>query len=264
MDSQVSTDRDLQLKFDGGPVRPQDLKIGQLHEVLVHFEAALSAIAYGDAAQPDGAGLGIGVAAIQEGSVDLRIRARAASLAMSALLTLGAAIKVNNFTELHPAARTAIGWIVDFAKARQLTAQVAFVDRRDGGESIEVLARTTSETVVPKPSHTKGDTRLYGRVLRVGGEEPAVQLRTARGKMTVQVSAGMAQEAAKRLYKNVMMVGTATWDNDTLQMTKFEAREMLDFDPLPLDELVNQARLTFGGLFDEVDLGQFVRERGDE
>ncbi len=73
------------------------------------------------------------------------------------------------------------------------------------------------------PANVAGETTLYGEVVRVGGERPAVRIDTIYGPVTCSdVSEELARSAARQLYQSVRIVGHAEWSAENLELTRFD------------------------------------------
>lgn len=110
------------------------------------------------------------------------------------------------------------------------------------------------------PTFVKGTTTVYGRCLRVGGVQPKAEVRLPNGKlMHVDLSEEVAKELAARLYEEVVLEGTATWETSTWEIQDFRVNQVTRFqktDPvLAFKELAEAS----GDAWDGVDAVDFVR-----
>ncbi len=256
--------RQLQVIFHGGPTQLRDLKISELTKILGEFEAAMEAIAFGEDDDDGREALGIGVAELRNGSAICVFFARAWVAAVAAFTVMGTAINTGKFDQIPPRAVEAIRYLKTVSVNHEMAARFEIVDVDQDIETITVVGDLSEETRVPEKLEIHGDTRIYGRVLRVGGDKPAVRLDLGHAKFTVTVSEPMAQEIANRLYREIALEGDAVWNADTGELTKFVATRVIPFDPLPADELVTQFHARFGSAFDDVDIDEFIRARQDD
>jgi len=77
------------------------------------------------------------------------------------------------------------------------------------------------------PVQIAGETTLYGEVVRVGGEQPAIRIDTVYGTVTcTNVSEEIARVAARQLYQSVTVTGHAEWNAETLQLAQFDLKSL--------------------------------------
>lgn len=145
------------------------------------------------------------------------------------------------------------GWGIRFPSNKKLGIQPASVKK---GEEI------------PEPKSApamSGTTTLLGTLMRVGGVSPRAELRLAnRSKLLyVDVTEEMAKALASRLYQQVSLEGTATWDPDTWRMQSFKAVRLLDYAGLPPSAAFRELSSSAGNVWDGVDAIEYVRANRD-
>ena len=120
-------------------------------------------------------------------------------------------------------------------------------------------------TSAPVSLEVKGETNVYGKLLRVGGLKPRAMLMLESGKMIdVDVTEDLAVEMAsgQRLYKMIGLEGEATWRADTGVMIGVRARVLLPYrrdegDPVRAFELLAEAA---EARWDNVYVVEYVNE----
>jgi hypothetical protein len=112
-----------------------------------------------------------------------------------------------------------------------------------------------------KPTFVEGTTTLYGRCLRVGGAgQPKAEVRLPNTSklLHVDLSEALAKEVATKLYEEVALEGTATWNADSWELQSFRVSRVTNYrksDPVAaFKELAEAAK----GRWDEVEASAYV------
>jgi hypothetical protein len=119
----------------------------------------------------------------------------------------------------------------------------------------------------PLPAMT-GSTTLLGRLMRVGGVSPKAELRLPNRPdlLYVDVTEEMAMALAGRLYQDVSLEGTASWDPDTWRLRSFRVARLLDFAAISPAAAFRELAASAGDAWNGVDALAYVRssrEGGD-
>lgn len=112
------------------------------------------------------------------------------------------------------------------------------------------------------PAFVQGTTTVHGRCLRVGGAvQPKAEIRlsTTAKILNVDLSEEMAKELAARLYEEVVLEGSVTWNMDSWEIERFRVSRITAYrktDPdLGFKELAEAAE----GRWEGVDAVEYVR-----
>ena len=127
-----------------------------------------------------------------------------------------------------------------------------------------VTATVKKGTAIPPPKAfpaMTGSTTLLGRLMRVGGVSPKAELRLPNRPdlLYVDVTEEMAMALAGRLYQDVALEGTATWDPDTWKLRSFKVVRLLDFAAVSPAAAFRELAAAVGDAWDGVDALEFVR-----
>ncbi len=114
----------------------------------------------------------------------------------------------------------------------------------------------------------KGSTVLTGECLTVGGATPNVDLRLHQtGKIEhIKVSKTIALELSKKLYQDVALAGTATWDTETWELLEFKCDQVQTFTQGGIQTGLQRLRDLSQGVWDDVNPSEYVaglRGRGE-
>jgi len=112
----------------------------------------------------------------------------------------------------------------------------------------KVKAKLTPEIAMklqPRKAYKiNGSTTLFGELITIGGAEPGCKIRLTNGDLFSQIKLGMslAKELSQRLYETVSLRGIGTWDSNTLELVKFEVKEVLPYHKIPTGEAIKKIR----------------------
>lgn len=123
------------------------------------------------------------------------------------------------------------------------SAALDFVDaaakfaRRHPGRHVEMRGRevvridASFDVEVHRP--IRGASVLFGRLLRIGGQEPRVALRLGDGRLvTGNATEEVARRIASMLYQDVGLRATVSWDPRTWEVVTFQAMGFAEPDSL--------------------------------
>lgn len=108
--------------------------------------------------------------------------------------------------------------------------------------------------IVPQRTKLRGGTTIYGQVLKVGGENPTVDLRhhASGAILPCRTSREVAIELSDYLYKAVSLTGQATWGGTSLAIDSFEIESWRPFSVVPPSKAFAELREKYGQYFDEI------------
>lgn len=122
----------------------------------------------------------------------------------------------------------------------------------------EVLEADLAKVVAPPQLFDlKGTTTLYGKVYRLGGKEPKVDIEPLGYTRMVHAAAPEALvkelEQSESLYTLVAITGEASWSPTTLEITHFVVKTWRPFVPVPPVEGFEQLRERYGRYYNDID-----------
>ena len=87
----------------------------------------------------------------------------------------------------------------------------------------------------------KGETTLYGELIRVGGSSPRGMMRLLEGQtLYFDVDRSIVQELGSKLYTVVGLKGVAEWWAEDLSIKQFSAEEITDYRETPITVAVSR------------------------
>jgi hypothetical protein len=243
----------IEMRFTGGNIRPELVRAADLGDVLRAVEEILESVALAEQLLPD-ALLLTSLTSIRSSSVDLLFAPSNPSAGFQAWKVATGVIDARAFQRLPRRATRGVRRIVDFTKTYDCVSEFRV------STSDYVLATLTPELIVADAPLIKGETVLYGQVIRVGGRKPKVLIAASdhSGTSSWQVNQEIARTLGSRLYTDIAVAGMATWNAETLKLEAFQITELLSYRKMPITEAFKQLSDKYGQYFDKLDPDEFI------
>jgi hypothetical protein len=253
MSTQLGTTERFTL-YVRGNIDPTSIRVADLVKVLDAVDAAVGSIVMQDT-PINPSEVFVALAAVQPGSVGLAFAPSLPTPMIAAWDRIIRTLNTDTTSSLPRRARDAIRRIVAFTKQYDCEAELRT-------EQTQALAVVTAQTVVVDAPPILGQTTLYGTLFRIGGRrQPTAWIATiGSGTIQCRVSYPLARELGAKLYGPVGVRGEAAWNATTLKIDAFKITEVLDYNPLPIDEAVAEMRQRYGEHFDKVDVDALMRQ----
>lgn len=205
---------------------PETTSIGELAALLERIDQAFKALLRPDQAKD----LVIGLTGIRRSSNILQFVATKPDLAKSAYSRFTDSIRSGTVTKLPEPARKTVEYLASFSAKRETPIELA--PDTHAPPTAVITPETEFDLRVPV---VRGETDIYGVVLRVGGKEPAVRLALDTGEeISCETSHQLAKDLGHRLYERVGLRGVATWDTSDWSLKSFKALEILQYTDTPI------------------------------
>ncbi|MGB2926682.1 MAG: hypothetical protein WBB82_15385 [Limnothrix sp.] len=139
------------------------------------------------------------------------------------------------------------------SKKRKFNARFFTVDGKR-----KYLTSINEDIQIPETFMLKGETVVYGKILRVGGaeENPKIMVRLITGSTihcTCSRKMAIVRQAGQRLYDVVGMKGFAEWNIEDMTIRKFDIKEFTDYEDLPIDDAFDNLRNNIGEAFNHIE-----------
>lgn len=246
------------LRFSGvAELKPQALRAKELATILENMEAAVAASVVERDPTLKQNQVMVALVGVSDQSVGLTFTPNLQELTFPALAEIAQAISSNQIGKLAGSVVKALEPIVQFVRARGCTAELSFT--RGGVVTTAVI---TPATRIERAKPLKSVDILYGNVMRVGGVEPKVEIKTIDGTtLYCETTEQIALKLAKRLYTQVAVEGMATWDPQSFEIKEFQVTELLPYAPVELPEAFRQLRESTKGFFETIgDVEEYIHE----
>lgn len=247
----------VKVAITGAEVSPERVSVRELVEILSRIERAVLSYAQVHVGQlPEEADLSL--VDIEPGSECLVFSVP--DPLVNAVAVISQAIDAQQYDELPEPTYAEL-----YALSESVTGRGWGLEIREHLEQGIRYARIDAEKPLappPQPALVQGTTTIHGRCLRVGGAtQPRAEIRLSSTEqiLNVTLSEELAKELGKRLYDEVVLEGSVTWDTQTWEIESFRVSRITDYrktDPdLAFKELAEAAE----GKWEEVDAAEYVR-----
>jgi hypothetical protein len=208
-------------------IKPEDLRAGELAKVITSFEDMIASTVKRDRPQISKDELVIGLVQIENKSVGLEFTTKLPELALPAYYSITDAVATERYLDLPGEALKHLREFHSFIKAKNCECEMF---SRNGKTNLKAIL--LPKTIIPEHPKISGEITLYGRIVRVGGEEPRVMFEQPNGKsLFCRVkSEDLARQLGERLYTWVGLIGIATFDSDTMEVTEFKVEDTTGYE----------------------------------
>lgn len=254
-------DEIIELKITGQDIKPENLPLKELVDVLSNFEDSIVATVLRDHSDLNRKDIVISLVNIHSGSIGLDILPQLPEYVLPAYREITQSFNSDDFSNLpHPAIES-LRELTAFSRRRQV--EITFSSQN--GQRTE-LARITPTTLIAALPSFSGQTTLYGYVLRVGGEKPKVMLRLPdEQSFSCETTKDIAKKLANNLYSWVGLDGIAEWSADHLKLTRFTIHSITSYRDSSAAEAFSDLSHAFAEYYQDIhDIEQYVADlRGD-
>lgn len=242
-------DQILELKFFGNGINPEAVKPSEIANLIANFEKLLLHQAKGDDPGIDVDEVLFSFERIENKSLSLGFKAlKVKQILVSSYLVIATAFTSGDYSKIN---RTAIGSLKEIVKfSKKHNCEGSF---RLNDETISSFAPNI-EIEYSAPASIKGETTVYGKIIRIGGEEPKLHFRTNdEEKLIFDIDEALAKKLSPRLYDFIGLVGVATWDIVNFRIENFEVKRIIDLEDTPITQTFNELKGIIGKYWDEVE-----------
>lgn len=254
---------ELKLRFTGvADLKPHTLRSKEIGELITAFEAAIAATVVDHDSDIRREHVAVPLVSIQDESVGFAFTPNLPDLTYPALFRIADAFASNQFSKLPNQALEPLRVIVRFVKIRGCNAELKIAHDQQ-----EVSIAITPDTNIEAAIAVEGETVLYGQVIRTGGVDPKVEIKTISGKaLFCSTTEEITLQLANRLYQQVGVLGHAKWNYETLEIKEFRIIKVLPYAHTPISEAFGSLRKVAAGAFDTIkDVDQYINSiRYDE
>ena len=239
----------LELKFHGNGIGPDTVKPHEIAELIISFEKSLLYTIKQEHPEIDTQHLLFSFHRVDDKSLDIIFKTlKVKEVVFGSYSLIASAITTSNYNKLNSDTIESLREITRFTKKYDCLGQFKHND-----QSIATFNKHT-EVVFDKSNELKGETRIYGVVVRVGGESPTVHFRVDNDyKIVIDVKEEIAKRLASKLYEQVGLIGTATWDYKSYKVIGFKVSVIVEIDEKPVKESFKELRKLIGKYWDGID-----------
>lgn len=239
----------LELKFEGGGINPENVKPSEIANLLTSFERLILQQLKDEHPAINIDDVIFAFEKIDNQSLDLIFKIKQLrDLVIGTYISVAAALNTGDFSQLNRSSLPALKEIIKFSKKHNCEGHFNL-----NSQIIASFSPDFEIDIISKNSIT-GDTTVFGKVIRIGGEDPKIHFRVSEtDKLIFDVSEEVAKKLSQKLYEFIGLVGIATWDANTFAIEKFEIKQILDLNNRPIPEVFEELRGLIGKHWDEIE-----------
>ena len=208
---------ELVFRLHGEGINPETLRSRDLGDLLIKFEDSIRTLIREQNEDIGDDEIFLSVVDIESDSVGIKYKPNLKEV-VAAFVLIASSFNSNNFDILPT--KTIIDLKEIQSRTRKYNCSAEF---KVNGEVLGEL-RPDTEISISENLKVRGETSIYGKLVRVGGVEPKARLELLDGyAFSVDISESLAQEIAKDLYKTINLNGNAVWNTKDSQIIQFRA-----------------------------------------
>ena len=245
----MNNEKFIEIRLIGSDIIPGHIRSSELADIIKSVEEMISSVVIRDVPELKKENIVIGLTHIESKSIGLQFSPNLPEQAFNAAHLITQSLNEQNFAHLPHSSLKALNVIASFTRKHHCNAELR---TQNGVDTL--LAVITPETEIIYASSLTGQTTLYGEVMRVGGAEPRIMLKTI-DEQTVycDISYELAKQVAEHLYTQVCVSGTAKWSPDTLDLEEFRIEDIVDYEESSAIEAFNALSQLIGSQFSAID-----------
>jgi len=120
----------------------------------------------------------------------------------------------------------------------------------------KTLGELTRDTVIQisENQKIKGDTTIYGKIIRLGGKEPKVRLELLEGyTISIDITENITKEIAQYIYSVISLRGKAVWNRKDNHILDFKLEDIGKYREKSNMESFNELRKLLGNEWDKIN-----------
>lgn len=252
----------LEIHFTGPEITPESIRIGEIAVILDAIENILLAVVAEDHKGLTKEILTIGLHNVTSGSLGLQFTSRLPEVVTPAFEQVAKSIHMGTAADLPVESLNHFEKILSFVKRRQALADFVIVN----GKS-KTLATLTSDFELPKPIYLTGQTTIFGQIVRVGGVEPKVEVKTiSEQTLYCPFEIELASQLGARLYQLVGLNGTARWNAQNYEIEDFRVTGISEYQSSSLVDAFQSLSEIASEYYEDIEdvIGYIAELRGED
>ncbi|MCB1189631.1 MAG: hypothetical protein H7A23_17660 [Leptospiraceae bacterium] len=249
----------MHVKFHGNHISPEKLSLSELSDVLVNLEKSILPII--SMKNPDIANeFSLSLSRIEKGSLALSFQSSHFSNLREAFFFLKDLVDTDSLYKLPYKSIEPFKKIYSFIKEKAISMELS-----DSSEVIMNLLYS-HELDIPEKFSLSGETTIYGRLLRIGGKSPSVQIQiNDKEIITCSASEKIVKmlEKANRLYEYVGVTGEAKWNPDDYSIQSLDIERIENYEQADPSNIMAELSKEIGHYFKNINPEQYVSELRD-
>ena len=239
----------LELKFAGNGISPETVKASEIANLIVNFERTLLQQAKAEEPGIDTDEVLFCFERIDNKSLDLIFKpVKVKDIITKSYIVIATAFSTGDYSHVNRAAIAPLKEIVKFSKKHHCEGYFNL-----NNDTLSTFNETV-DIVYDYPTSSKGETTIYGKIIRIGGEDPKLHFRiNDEEKLIFDIDEALAKKLSPRLYEFIGLSGIATWNLFNFHIENFEIKSIIQLDNKPLSATFDEVKGLIGKYWDEIE-----------
>lgn len=215
----------LKFRLVGENMTPEKISSNEFARLISAYEDAL--ITLFEKQNPDKKNVGfISVVGVKNESAGIQFKPNYVDEILVAANTMNNSINNNTYNQLPFKTVERLSYIQNFVNSHNCIAEL---NGYDGIASTKITTKTN--LYIDKTFYIKGETTIYGKIVRIGGSEPRVRLEFDDGKqLSLKTKESEAKMLSPYLYETIGVKGLATWKKENYELEGIVAQSFIIMD----------------------------------
>lgn len=254
----------MEIRLAGKDISPDKVRAGEISEIIAAVENMIASIVSAKHPQITKEDIIVGIINIKDKSVGLQFSSQLPELTWPAFSIIASSVATGEFSSLPSGSIKALQQISAFTRRKQCVAELI----SHTGDS-RLLATIGPDTKIDDVPLIKGETVIYGQLIRIGGRTPRAMIETVDGQtIYCEIEKGLATSLGEKLYSQVGLQGIAKWNAKTLSLEEFFIANLTDYQDKKVYQATQDLSRVIGKYFSAIkDVNKYVsrlREDGEE
>ncbi|MCF6133442.1 hypothetical protein [Flavobacterium wongokense] len=220
----------LKIKFTGNEIEPSKVSANEFAKIVACYENALLAVINKKHPARNGIDF-ISIVEVKHESLTIEADPHVDEI-KEAANEINTAIK-NNKVNFLP--YEVIENLVPFQQFVNKYGCKAILNGIEGVETAEITVE--SDIKISEALYYKGETTIYGKIIRIGGAQPRVRIETESGKtISVITDRKNAKNLSPHLYGKIGIKGVGKWKKENDELVELKPKSFVVLSEVPLTE----------------------------
>jgi hypothetical protein len=237
----------LKIKFTGNNIEPAKVTANEFAKVVAAYENALLAVIRKNHPARNGIDF-ISIVNVKNESLTIEAEPHTEDV-KEAANEINIAIKNRKTHRLPYDAIESLITFQQFVNKHQCS---VILNGIEGIETAEI--NMDSDIKFTEALFFKGETTVYGKIIRIGGSAPKVRIQTDNGKyLSIVTNKKSAKGLSPFLYSKIGVKGIGKWKKDNNELVEIKAKEFVVLKDVPLNEKLKGLNNLLGKYWVNID-----------
>lgn len=251
MPRKKSTSGQIRIDFEGKNITPESFTISEVAKILSLLEQAIKPIAKRDSNKE----INLTLSSIQPGCMAVTMGSDSEQIFTKALVSIADAFKNNSLVKLPYLSISKLEELHRIIKNKKVNANLFSLTTKKG----RLIGSISSDSFdFDSIDSLEGETTISGKIIKAGGKNPSITIELTPGySFTCEGTLDQVKKLGENLYGTVSLSGTAFYDPDTYEIVSFRIKEIMKWNPRPINEVISEISDEFGEYYNSINMKEF-------